>query len=90
MDNPQISTDFPSIRFFILELLQEGEEDLIRRIVVMFRGAYFSCSCFVDVCLISKNKVAFFGKQDAADNRENHLEGFLISVGTKGPTFDFD
>ena len=52
-----ISTDFTIMCFFVFELLTEVEEELIRRIAIIFRRASFSFSSFpaFSFFLISKN-----------------------------------
>ena len=43
-----ISTDFTIMCFFVFGLLTEVEEELIRRIAIIFRRASFSFSSVVD------------------------------------------
>ena len=79
MDYPQISTDFPTMCFFIFGLLTEVEEELIKRIAIILRRASFPFSwsvvfwCFFD---FNNNENALSGEETAASNRKQHTEGF--------------
>ena len=64
--------------FFVFGMLTEVEEELIRRITIIWRRTSFACSWSFRFWgfIISRNKVAFFLWETARGNREKHTESF--------------